>query len=38
VNAYHLCPGAIGDCLQVVIVSTGTYGGGTLVSVRGVAR
>ena len=30
--------GPIGDRLQAVVVSTGTYAGGTLVSVRGVAR
>ena len=30
--------GPIGDRLQAVIVSTGTYGGNTLVSVRGIAR
>jgi hypothetical protein len=30
--------GPIGDRLQAVVVSTGTYGGQTLVSVRGIAR
>lgn len=30
--------GPIGDRLQAVVVSTGTYGGATLVSVRAVAR
>lgn len=30
--------GPLGDRLQACVVSTGTYGGGTLVSVRGVAR
>lgn len=30
--------GPIGDRLQAVVVSTGTYGGGTLVTVRGIAR
>ncbi|SRR5579883_913896 len=30
--------GPLGDRLQAVVISTGTYGAGTLVSVRGVAR
>ena len=30
--------GPLGDRLQAVVISTGTYASGTLVSVRGVAR
>ncbi len=37
-SAGTVLDGPIGDRLQACVVSTGTYGGGTLVSVRGVAR
>lgn len=30
--------GPLGDCLQAVVVSTGTYAGSPLVSIRGIAR
>lgn len=37
-SAGTVLDGPIGDRLQACVVSTGTYAGGTLVSVRGVAR
>lgn len=33
-----IADGPVGDRLQAIVVSTGTYGGSPLVSVRGVAR